>query len=195
MPERQQKSWWRNPATITLLVAIIAAVPPITTGVQAFFQSRNQLELEKSKQLHEMRQKYLDRILSDVANRRVLEFLVAVEDDQRLKSWAQKELDSTERRIKSKADLYKETIRVVAALANQDKPIDANSTDYAKFWSLYNEELLPVESRDVETMMVQVGTELRRLSGGKNPPSAQLQNLSFGLASTMKRELPQEGAP
>src|ERR1041384_2447158 len=151
-PDRKSQgtAWWQNPTSVTILVAIVAAIPPLTTGVQAFFHSNNQLALEKSKQLHEMRQKYLDRFLSDVQNRRVLEFLVSVEEDPKLRSWAQKELNSTEQRIKSKEELYKETIAVVAKLANQNAAIDPQSDDYQRFWSFYNEKLLPVESRDVE---------------------------------------------
>ena len=184
-------AWWQNPTSVTILVAIVAAIPPLTTGVQALFHAHNQLALEKSKQLHEMRQKYLDRFLSDVQNRRVLEFLVSVEEDPKLKSWAQKELNSTEQRIKSKEELYKETIAVVAKLANQNAAIDPQSDDYRHFWSFYNEKLLPVESRDVEAAMVAVGMELRRLSAERKPPSAALQDLSFRLAATMKRELPE----
>jgi hypothetical protein len=192
-PDRKSQgtAWWQNPTSVTILVAIVAAIPPLTTGVQAFFHSNNQLALEKSKQLHEMRQKYLDRFLSDVQNRRVLEFLVSVEEDPKLRSWAQKELNSTEQRIKSKEELYKETIAVVAKLANQNAAIDPQSDDYQRFWSFYNEKLLPVESRDVEAAMVAVGVELRRLSGERKPPSPALQDLSFRLASTMKRELPE----
>lgn len=193
MPEntqpRQPTAWWREPTTITILVAIVAAVPPLTTGVQVLVHSKNQLALEKSKQLHEMRQKYLDRFLSDVQNRRVLEFLVSVEEDEKLNSWARKELKSTEQRIKTKEELYKEAIAVVARLANQDKAIDSQSEDYRRFWSLYNEGLLPFESREVEAVMVAIGRELRLLSAGGKTPGPQLQNLTFNLASTMKREL------
>ena len=81
--------WWQNTAIVGLLVAIVAAVPPVTTGVQAYFNAKNQLDLERSKQTHEVRQKYLDRVLSDEQDQKVLQFLVAVEEDQKLKSWAQ----------------------------------------------------------------------------------------------------------
>jgi len=96
----------------------------------------------------------------------VLEFLVFVEEDEKLNSWARKELKSTEQRIKTKEELYKEAIAMVARLANQDKAIDSQLEDYRRFWSLYNEELLPVESREVEAVMVAIGRELRLLSAG-----------------------------
>lgn len=182
--------WWKDPTTITLLVAIVAAVPPLTTGIQAYFHSRNQLALEKSKQLHELRQKYLDRFLSDAENRRVLEFLVAVEEDSRLKAWALAELASTEQRIKTKEQLYRETISVVAKLANQSTSIDAGQPEYKRFWQLYNEALLPVETREVEAVMVQIGRDLRALVQSHKAPDEAFRNLSFTLAATMKRELP-----
>ena len=194
-PPQQTNPWWKTPTTITLLVAIIAAVPPLTTGVQAFFNTRNQLALEKSKQLHELRQRYLDRILSDVENQRVLEFLVAVEEDEKLKTWAAKQLKTTEDRIRSKDDLYKETIAVVAKLANQTATIDPQSKDYLRFWWFYNEGLLPVETQPVEAVMVQIGRELKLLAATQKPPSPELLNLSFQLASTMKKELSSNQAP
>jgi hypothetical protein len=179
--------WWRDPTTITILAALLAAVPPITTAVQGWFQSRSQLELTRSKQAHEIRQKYLDRVLSEAENRRVLQFLVAVEDDEKLKAWAQAELKSTEQRIKTKQELYSDAIRVVAKLANQEGPIDPASEPYKRFWELYNTDLLPVESQAAEAAMVEIGRELRTLEG--SPPNAKLKNLSFGLAATLKQEL------
>ena len=84
--------WWQNPTTITLLVAIVASVAPLTTGIQGYFQANNQLKLENKKYLHTVRQVYLQHVLSEKQNRRVLEFLVAVEDDRKLRNWAELEL-------------------------------------------------------------------------------------------------------
>jgi hypothetical protein len=187
--DKATNQWWQNPTTVTLLVAIVAAVPALTTGIQGFIQGRSQLKLERNKQLHDMRQKYLDRVLSDTQNQGVLEFLVAVEEDQKLKTWAKAELAKTEGRIKTKQELYRETISVGAGLANQDGPIDQESPKYKDFWALYNEKLLPVESQAVESLMVRIGRELQQLSEHKKGPSEELKALSFTLASTMKEEL------
>ena len=187
--DRSPKAWWQNPATVTLLVAIVAAVPALTTGVQGCVSANSQYRLEQQKYLYELRQKYLDRLLSENQNRRVLEFLVAVEDDPTLKKWAEAELKKAEGRIETKKDLYEEAIRVVATLANKDGLIDPKSEEYEQFWQLYNERLLPVESPKVEELMVKIGRELQELSTQQQGPSESLRNLSFALASTMKEEL------
>lgn len=181
--------WWQNTAIVGLLVAIVAAVPPVTTGVQAYFNAKNQLDLERSKQTHEVRQKYLDRVLSDEQDQKVLQFLVAVEEDQKLKSWAQDRLKETETRIATKQDVYRDAISTVARLATQEAPLDKQSKDFVHFWSLYNAGLLPFESREVEGIMVQIGNSLNALAEAHNRPTSDLQNLSFQLARTMKREL------
>lgn len=185
----EPKQWWQNPATVTVLVAIVAAVAPLTGAIQGSIQARNQVELEKNKQLHEMRQKYLDRLLSETGNRRVLEFLVTVEEDQKLKAWAQTELKKTEGRIETKQELYGKAITVVAKLANLSGSIDRGSGEYKQFWELYNEKLLPVESPEVESLMVAIGRELEALSSAGKTPSNELRQLSFRLASKMKEEL------
>jgi hypothetical protein len=181
--------WWQNTAIVGLMVAIVAAVPPVTTGVQGYFNAKNQLDLERSKQTHELRQKYLDRILSDAQGQKVLQFLVVVEEDQKLKSWAQDRLKETEKRIATKQDVYRDAITTVASLATQESPIDRNSKDFLHFWSLYNAELLPFESREVEGLMVEIGRSLNALAEARQHPTPDLKNLSFQLARTMKQEL------
>lgn len=186
------KLWWQNPATVTLLVAIVAAVPALTTGVQGCISANSQLKLEQQKHLYELRQKYLDRLLSENQNQRVLEFLVAVEADPNLKAWADAELEKTKGRIETKQDLYAQTIRVVAALANKKGPIDSKSEQYEQyeqFWELYKEKLLPVESSKVEELMVKIGRELQELSSNQQEPTESLRKLSYTLASTMKEEM------
>lgn len=197
--EKQANPWWQKPTIVTLLVAIIAAAAPISTAVQSWIQAsselelerykhQTQIELEREKQLHEMRQKYLERVSSN-QNIRVLEFLVAVEEDQKLKGWAEAELKIARGDLNTKQALYAETIRVVAQLANRSDSIDEAAADYKSFWELYDEKLLPVESAEVENLMVTIGNELKRLAAAQEKPSSGLKNLSFQLARTMKEEL------
>lgn len=184
-----REAWWQNPSIVGLLVAIVAAVPPSTTAIQGWFDSRSKLDLERSKQLNEMRQKYLDRYLSDAQSHRVLTFLRSVEDDERLKAWATQELAETEERLKSKQQLYEETIQIVAKIANQEGPLRSDSPQVVRFWDLYKVELLRIESSDVETKMVEIGRELKRLTEQSAPPSEDLKDLSFRLARLIKTEL------
>ncbi len=182
--------WWQNPTAVGVLVAVIAAVPPLTAGVQSWINARNQLDLARAKQAHEIRQKYLDRILSDVQSRSVLQFLVDVEDDKKLRDWADKQLKETERRIaRTKPGAYEDAISTVAKLASQHEPIDKNSAAFKNFWSLYEEGLLPYESPQVESLMVNIGNQLNALAASGAPPNSDLQGLSYQLARTMKQEL------
>ncbi len=192
----QSQAWWKSPTTITLIVAIIAAVPPITIGVQESIQANNLQQLENRKHLHAVRQEYLKHVLSEKQNRRVLEFLVAVEDDESLKKWAEKELEKTNDRIetsairfKTKDSLYRETIQVVSTLASRGKPIDPESPEFRRFIALYEGDLISVESIEVEGIMVALRNTFETSIENGNPPGDKATDLSFKLALRMKEEL------
>lgn len=193
--------WWKNPTTITLLVAIIAIMPPITIGIQESIQASNLLTLENRKHLHTVRQEYLKHVLSEKQNRRVLEFLVAVEDDESLKSWAEKELDKTNTRIESSAalfktkdSLYRETIQIVSNLAYSASTIQATSNEYKRFIELYKGDLISVESIEVEALMVALRNTFETGIRREEPPGDKAQELSFKLALRMKEELRADAA-
>ena len=192
----QFQSWWKSPTTITVLVAIIAAVPPITVGVQGYIQASNLQILENKKHLHAVRQEYLKHVLSEKQNRRVLEFLVAVEDDLSLKKWAETELNKTNNRIESSAvrfktkdNLYRETIQIVSKLANSDKPIDVGSQEFRRFKELYEGDLISVESVEVEGIMVALRNAFETSLETGVSPGKKASDLSFKLALRMKEEL------
>lgn len=187
--DKTHREWWTNPAWVGLITALIASIAPVTTAIYTSITSNAQLRLEERKQIHEMRQEYLNRVLTDRQSERVLEFLVHVEDDTRLKAWAEAELKKTESKIKTQEVLYIETMQLVSRLASLDNSIDASSADYIRFWGLYRGELISVESRQVETLMVQIGKELESLSSQQLKPNSEIKNLSFQLSLTMKREL------
>ena len=187
--DKAQREWWTNPTWVGLIATLIAAIAPVTTAIYTSTTSNAQLRLEERKQIHEMRQEYLNRVLTDRQSERVLEFLIYVEDDERLKAWAQAELEKTESKIKTQDVLYTETMQLVSRLASLDNSIDASSEDFIRFWELYRGELISVESRQVEALMVQIGRELETLSSQQLKPSSKLDQLSFQLSLTMKREL------
>lgn len=186
------RDWWTNPTFVGLLTALVAAVAPVTTAIYTSITSNAQLRLEEKKQIHAMRQEYLNRVLSDRQSERVLEFLVHVEEDERLKAWAQAELAKTESKIRTQKGLYLETMQLVSRLASLDAQIASDSLDYDRFWQLYRGELISVESREVEALMVQIGRELETLSARKDRPSSELKDLSFQLSLRMKHELREE---
>lgn len=98
---RSSQAWWSRPATVTLLTAIVAAVAPATIGIYTSITASGRLQLEQRKQVYEMRQEYLNRVLDEKQSKRVLEFLIFVEEDYRLRDWAKVELRKTEGRADS----------------------------------------------------------------------------------------------
>ena len=80
-------------------------------------------------------------------------------------------------------------MQLVSRLASLDSPIADNSADYIRFWELYRGELISVESREVEALMVRIGKQLQLLSSQQAKPNDELKDLSFKLSLTMKREL------
>ena len=193
-PDKAPREWWTNPTWVGLIATLIAAIAPVTTAIYTSTTSNAQLRLEERKQIHEMRQEYLNRVLTDRQSERVLKFLLYVEDDVRLKAWAEAELAKTKSKIKTQDVLYSETMQLVSRLASLDDSIDASSEDYIRFWELYRGELISVESRKVEALMVQIGRELETLSSQQLKPNSKLDQLSFQLSLTMKRELREDNA-
>ena len=99
---RPAAPWWRKGTIVTTLTAIIAAVIPVTTAVQAHYEKERELamqaakqaheiELESSKQAHEIRTSYLDRLEKPGAKLRTLRFVLATTTDPEMKAWAEGE--------------------------------------------------------------------------------------------------------
>lgn len=84
--------WWRKGTIVTTLTAIVAAVIPVTTAIQAHYQKERELVLQESKQAHEIRTSYLDRLDKPGARLRALRFVVATSSDPVLKKWASLEI-------------------------------------------------------------------------------------------------------
>ena len=120
-----RQAWWRRGAIVTTLTGIIAAVVPVTTAVQAHYQKERELALQASKQDHEIRTSYLDRLDKPGAKMRTLRFVLATTTDPALIAWAraemtqvQAELDEIDRKI---ADLEKQKLAAAAEPAPTSK--------------------------------------------------------------------------
>lgn len=87
---------WLTPVTAPIFVAILALVAPLTTAINAHFQSRLQLELDRQKQADERTRLYLERAISQDAGaesrQQVLRFLEIQGADLDLRTWAAAEL-------------------------------------------------------------------------------------------------------
>jgi len=116
------KPWWRKGAIVTTLTAIIAAVLPVTTAVQAHYQKEREIALQESKQAHEIRTSYLDRMDKPGAKLRTLRFVLATTTDPALKAWAEEE----EKRIQAELD---EIDRQISYLQSQESSAEPNRSD------------------------------------------------------------------
>lgn len=93
------KPWWRQAGIVTMLTALVAAIIPATTAVQAHFESKRELAIQESKQSHEIRTSYLDRLEKPGTRMRTLRFVLATTADNQLRMWAQQEMKFVENEI------------------------------------------------------------------------------------------------
>ncbi len=86
--------------------------------------------------------------------------------------------------LTERQELYAQATRAVAELATSESPT-VKKEAAASFWALYWGPLATVESRDVESLMVQIGACLQR---GPDCSEHQLRVLSLNLAQTVRAE-------
>jgi hypothetical protein len=204
--------WWRSGLTVTTLTAIVAAVVPVTAGVQSCVQSRAELALKKEEQStaqalkreeqgtlltlkkeeqsFQIRDHYLTSFTKDPRyQQQTLEFIIATTDDGPVKAWAESQLVQVKQKVGILDDrkrLYVETIGIVGRLADRGTPTDRWEADVARFWHLYRDDLLSVESPEVEGLMVRIG---RVLGQCRQAGCTGLQDLAYQLARQMKGEI------
>jgi hypothetical protein len=139
-PAPPTRPWWKSPAIITTLTAVLAAVLPATTAVQGWFQNRrelalqelkigsankselqkltNAIEMQREKQTDEIRTAYLERLKTPSEHLRVLRYVLTTTGDQRLRDWAVEERKLVELELKR---LESETQRMQAELAEKHR--------------------------------------------------------------------------
>jgi hypothetical protein len=98
-PEGAKLPWWRNGKLVATLTAVVAAIVPATTAIQEHYRNRRELALQESKQAHEIRTSYLDRLDKPGARLRTLRFVLATTDDAVLKAWAHAETQQVQGEI------------------------------------------------------------------------------------------------
>jgi hypothetical protein len=125
------RPWWRS-WNVTAITALVAAVIPVTTGVQAYFQKEKELALdlqkhqalltlEKEKQTEQIRAGYLDRAADPRSRRLVLRWIIATQPS--LQDWARKELEIVEQELAQKQQKVEQKTREL------EQDIDQFSTD------------------------------------------------------------------
>ncbi len=173
-----------------LSTAIISGVVAIAGIFVNFEYQSGQLAMQESKNRHELRQAYLEKVLeNDKEVARILNFLVVVEKDEDLKNWAKVELGKVETKIKTKEDLYNTTVQTVRALVNEKHPGDEDNQFNKAFWNLYKFDLIPVESKEVANLMVDIGRILRNCKSAEDCEKSKLEALGFKLAIQIRSEI------
>jgi len=115
--------WWRS-WNITALGAILAAIAPLTAGVQGYWEKSKQLALEerhkereetiaRDKQTEEIRNRYLDRVKDPKESRRVLRFLIATSTDSAVREWATAEQSIVEAEAQMKVEKAEKAAQLV----------------------------------------------------------------------------------
>lgn len=99
VPEGAKPPWWRNGKLIATLTTVVAAVVPASTAIQGYYRNRRELALQESKQAHEIRTSYLDRLDKPGSRLRTLRFVLATTDDAVLKAWAEAETMQVENEL------------------------------------------------------------------------------------------------
>jgi hypothetical protein len=189
---RARQPWWRSGLTVTTLAAIVSAVVPLTAQINSW---RDQALKEKEKNF-EIRDKYLATVIRDPRHeQRVLEFIVATADDLKIRTWAVGQLNQAKEKVailENRKKFYLETIGVVGELADRGATKDNWEKQLTRFWHLYKTDLLPVESPEVEGLMVQIGHTLGTCRPGQCP---NLEGLAYQLARQMKAEIRADASP
>jgi hypothetical protein len=135
------KPWWRKSWNVTTLTAIVAAVVPVTTAVEAHYGKERELALQESKQAHEIRTNYLDRLEKPGAKLRTLRFVLATTTDPVLKDWARDEAKVVQAEIG-------EMDRKISLLEQQIAELEGSSTDAPDKKLTQEERLRELELKD-----------------------------------------------
>lgn len=117
VPSPPPLPWWRQKWPVSIVVATIAAVAPVTTAVHTWIESAAQKALSAEKQRNEMRQQYLllalEKREDDSKRLPVLRFLAAL-DEPVLAKWAAAELNVVQEEIDRLKDDLKLSNTLVA---------------------------------------------------------------------------------
>jgi len=135
-PAPKPRAPWLTPVTAPILVALLALIAPLTTAVNAHYQARLKLDLDRQAQTDERTRLYLERAISPDAGaesrRQVLRFLVIQGSDADLRAWARLELDELERDLprlaaeeQALSDEVAETRQTLAALSHEQEQLEA----------------------------------------------------------------------
>jgi hypothetical protein len=130
---KAEAPWWTRASVVTTLTAIVAAIVPVTTGVNGCLQKQRELDLEMIKQTDQIRGGYLDRTKDPIERERTLAFLIETTSDDRLLAWATKEkgrieVDANEQRKELEATKAESAQRAKALNDAEQRSRDLEAT-------------------------------------------------------------------
>ena len=82
--------------------------------------------------------------------------------------------------------LYNETRDIISTLVHEQNILVEENRDTQRFWTLYSEDLIGIESREVATAMIKFGNELKKLYGKE--PSDELKKLGNMVTKQIEKE-------
>lgn len=134
----------KDALTLGIASLIVTTIFSVSNCMQQAAKNAADLELERTKQTHEIRTKYLELALTERSEsyekERVLRFLKRLRDDTTISQWAADELDTI-----ALARQVRDTIRSVATeLAKKNPSIPSNSQTLARLNQL-SEKLADLE--------------------------------------------------
>jgi hypothetical protein len=95
--------WWRNRTTVTVLGALIAAILPVVSAINGFWQNRRDYQRAVIEQQDKIRQTYLDRVLrtgiSEGEQERIFGLLAKLKSDPELQEWAREQRDRATKEV------------------------------------------------------------------------------------------------
>jgi hypothetical protein len=99
------KPWWRDSKTVTIIGVLIAAVLPLLKFIDESFRSSREYRRQIVEQQEKIRQTYLDRVLKPgvtiYEQQKIFGLLAGLSLDPEMQKWAQTQLKETTDSIKA----------------------------------------------------------------------------------------------
>lgn len=192
-PSGQKQPWWRDTMYVAMLATLFAALVPITTCINGWFQAKR----EQQKQIHELHIQFLDRAIDpgwDVLTKRsILQFIVqTLEPGDRMAGWALdrlKELDTVKIRCIDSAN-KKQVLDSLKKMLDFVKQKNMKESIRNMKDSIRNKEKIQKLEADIQKKTAEFNQSMQKLATAK-----EIANLppSYSIAPTQS-EVDRKGA-
>jgi len=193
---QQWKKWWQSRLNISVFVALLTIIPPLTVGIKELVIGWSEIKLEKEKIGHSITTDYLDRALDSERTLKsqiqVFRFLVEALDGKPIQKWAKNELDILETSSDGIAkkdeeitivESEDEKLKSDIALLKKDRKAMNNEDNYIEIENNQN-MLLRSESKRMQSI-----SDRRKLEEQRAELESKLQSKSIKLAGLVKKNI------